>query len=143
MQAAIGLSQIDKLEGFIAARNKNFEFLSTGLKDVPGLILPRATEHSEPSWFGFPITLEAGLGFTRNQLVEHLDSLKIGTRLLFGGNLVRQPAYKNVDFRVVSDLKNTDIVTERTFWVGVYPGLTEEMLQFVVDTIRDFVTTKG
>jgi CDP-6-deoxy-D-xylo-4-hexulose-3-dehydrase len=143
MQAAIGLSQIDKLEGFIAARNKNFEFLLQGLRDVPGLILPRATEHSEPSWFGFPITLEAGLGFTRNQLVEHLDSLKIGTRLLFGGNLVRQPAYKNVDFRVVSDLKNTDIVTERTFWVGVYPGLTEEMLQFVVDTIRDFVATKG
>ena len=143
MQAAIGLSQIDKLEEFVVARNRNFEYLYAGLKDVGGLILPRATENSEPSWFGFPITLDSDLGFTRNQLVEHLDSLKIGTRLLFGGNLVRQPAYKHVDFRVVSDLKNTDIVTERTFWIGVYPGLSEEMLQFVIDTISSFVTAKG
>lgn len=143
MQAAIGLSQIDKLEEFVVSRNRNFEYLYAGLKDVGGLILPRATENSEPSWFGFPITLDSDLGFTRNQLVEHLDSLKIGTRLLFGGNLVRQPAYKHVDFRVVSDLKNTDIVTERTFWIGVYPGLSEEMLQFVIDMISSFVTAKG
>lgn len=143
LQAAIGLSQIDKLEGFIAARTRNFEFLYKGLSQVAGLLLPKATEHSEPSWFGFPITLETGVGFTRNELVEHLDSMKIGTRLLFGGNLVRQPAYRNVDFRIVSDLTNTDIVTERTFWIGVYPGLTQEMLQFVVDTIRNFVAARG
>ena len=143
IQAAIGLSQMDKLEGFISARNRNFEFLANGLAQVSGLILPKATEHAEPSWFGFPITLEAGVAFTRNELVEHLDSLKIGTRLLFGGNLVRQPAYKNVDFRVVGDLTNTDIVTERTFWIGVYPGLTEEMLQFVIDTIHNFIVVRG
>jgi len=143
MQAALGLSQLDKLPAFIEARNNNFAFLLEGLSGVPGLLMPRATEHSEPSWFGFPITLDAGLNFTRNQLVEYLDERKIGTRLLFGGNLTRQPAYKDVDFRVVGDLTNTDIVTERTFWVGVYPGLSEEMLQFVVDSIKSFVAERG
>lgn len=143
MQAALGLSQLDKLPSFIEARNRNFAFLLEGLGEVPGLLMPRATEHSEPSWFGFPITLDAGLNFTRNQLVEYLDERKIGTRLLFGGNLTRQPAYRDVDFRVVGDLTNTDIVTERTFWVGVYPGLTEEMLQFVVDSITSFVAEHG
>ena len=143
MQAALGLSQLKKLPRFIEARNQNFQFLHEGLKNVSGLIMPRATEHSEPSWFGFPITLEEGLGFTRNEIVEFLDFRKIGTRLLFGGNLTRQPAYLNVDFRIVGDLKNTDIVTERTFWVGVYPGLTEQMLQFVVDSIAGFVRDRG
>jgi len=143
MQAALGLSQLDKLPRFIEARNKNFSFLYEGLKAVSGLIMPRATEHSEPSWFGFPITLEEGVAFTRNELVEFLDSRKIGTRLLFGGNLTRQPAYLNVDFRVIGDLKNTDIVTERTFWIGVYPGLTNEMLQYVVDSIAGFVKDRG
>jgi len=143
MQAALGLSQLKKLPRFIEARNQNFQFLYEGLKNVSGLIMPRATEHSEPSWFGFPITLEDGLAFTRNELVEFLDSRKIGTRLLFGGNLTRQPAYLNVDFRVIGDLKNTDIVTERTFWIGVYPGLTPEMLQFVVDSIAGFVKDQG
>jgi CDP-6-deoxy-D-xylo-4-hexulose-3-dehydrase len=143
MQAALGLSQLKKLPGFIEARNQNFQFLQKRLQNVSGLIMPRATEHSEPSWFGFPITLEEGLGFTRNEMVEFLDSRKIGTRLLFGGNLTRQPAYLNVDFRIVGDLKNTDIVTERTFWVGVYPGLTNQMLQFVVDSIVSFVNEKG
>jgi CDP-6-deoxy-D-xylo-4-hexulose-3-dehydrase len=143
MQAALGLSQLKKLPRFIEARNQNFQFLYEGLKNVSGLIMPRATEHSEPSWFGFPITLEDGLAFTRNELVEFLDSRKIGSRLLFGGNLTRQPAYLNVDFRVIGDLKNTDIVTERTFWIGVYPGLTPEMLQFVVDSIAGFVKDRG
>jgi len=143
MQAAIGLSQLEKLPRFIEARKRNFSFLYEGLKDVSGLIMPRATQHSEPSWFGFPITLGEGLGFTRNELVEYLDSRKIGTRLLFGGNLTRQPAYLKVDFRVVGDLTNTDIVTERTFWIGVYPGLTDEMLQFVIDSIATFVRERG
>ena len=143
MQAALGLSQLKKLPTFIAARNSNFAFLLNGLKDVPGLLMPRATEHSEPSWFGFPITLDSGLAFTRNELVEFLDERKIGTRLLFGGNLTRQPAYRDVDFRVVGDLTNTDIVTERTFWVGVYPGLNVEMLQYVIDSIKSFVAERG
>lgn len=143
MQAALGASQLKKLPEFIRRRNANFEYLLAGLRNVPGLILPRATENSEPSWFGFPITLEPGLDFTRSELIEHLDDRKIGTRLLFGGNLTRQPAYRNVDFRVVGDLTNTDIVTERTFWVGVYPGLTQPMLQFVIDTISEFVRNRG
>ncbi len=143
IQAAIGLSQLGKLEMFIEARKKNFEFLHRGLSQVDGLIMPRATEHSDPSWFGFPITLGEGLGFSRSELVQFLDERKIGTRLLFGGNLVRQPAYRNVDFRIVGDLTNTDIVTERTFWVGVYPGLTEPMLQFVIDSISEFVKEHG
>jgi len=143
MQAALGLSQLKKLPSFIEARNRNFAFLLKGLGDVPGLLMPRATEHSEPSWFGFPITLDSGLAFTRNELVEFLDERKIGTRLLFGGNLTRQPAYRDVDFRVVGDLTNTDIVTERTFWVGVYPGLNVEMLQYVIDSIKSFVAERG
>ena len=143
MQAALGVSQLQKLPEFIRRRNENFEFLYAGLSGVSGLILPRATENSEPSWFGFPLTLEEGVKFSRSELIKHLDERKIGSRLLFGGNLTRQPAYRRVDFRVVGDLTNTDIVTERTFWVGVYPGLTEPMLQFVVDTISEFVRTRG
>ena len=143
MQAALGLSQLKKLPSFVEARNSNFAFLLDGLKDVPGLLMPRATEHSEPSWFGFPITLDSGLAFTRNELVEFLDERKIGTRLLFGGNLTRQPAYRDVDFRVVGDLTNTDVVTERTFWIGVYPGLNVEMLQYVIDSIKSFVAERG
>jgi len=143
IQAALGVSQLQKLPEFIRRRNENFELLFAGLSRVSGLILPRATENSEPSWFGFPITLDEGFRFSRSELIKHLDERKIGTRLLFGGNLTRQPAYRNVDFRVVGDLTNTDIVTERTFWVGVYPGLTEPMLQFVIDTISEFVRTRG
>jgi len=143
MQAALGVSQLQKLPEFIRTRNENFDFLYSGLSGVSGLILPDATKNSEPSWFGFPITLEEGVKFSRSELIQHLDERKIGTRLLFGGNLTRQPAYRNVDFRVVGDLTNTDIVTERTFWVGVYPGLTEPMLQFVVDSISEFMRTRG
>ncbi len=143
MQAALGLSQLEKLPEFIRRRNENFDFLHAGLSTVPGLLLPHATKNSEPSWFGFPITLHQGLGFSRSELIQYLDERKIGTRLLFGGNLTRQPAYRNVDFRVVGDLTNTDIVTERTFWVGVYPGLTPPMLQFVIDTITEFVNERG
>ena len=143
MQAALGVSQLQKLPEFIKRRKENFEFLYSGLSGVTGLILPRATENSDPSWFGFPVTLEEDVQFSRSELIQHLDERKIGTRLLFGGNLTRQPAYRNADLKVVGTLTNTDIVTERTFWVGVYPGLTEPMLQFVIDTISDFVRTRG
>lgn len=143
MQAALGLSQLKKLPEFIRRRQENFSYLYSSLKDTSGLILPEATPHSEPSWFGFPVTLEDGLGFSRSQLLRFLDERKIGTRLLFGGNVRRQPAYRNTDFRVVGDLKNSDIVTERTFWLGVYPGLTEPMLQFVVDSVKEFIRKNG
>ena len=141
MQAALGLSQIQKLDFFIQRRKENFNYLSEKLKNVEGLILPKATEHSDPSWFGFPITLHPDLNVNREDLLRHLDSKKIGTRLMFAGNLTKQPAYKNVNFRVVGNLTNTDIVMNRTFWVGVYPGLTEEMLDYVALKITEYVST--
>ena len=140
MQAALGVTQLAKLESFIEARRRNFDYLYNKLKGVEGLILPKATEHSEPSWFGFPITLDPSHPVNREDLLRHLETLKIGTRLMFAGNLMKQPAYRNVDFRVVGNLENTDIVMMRTFWVGVYPGLTNEMLDFVAHSITDFVS---
>ena len=107
---------------------------------MEGLILPRATPKSDPSWFGFPITLEPDHPADRRALMRFLDDRKIGTRLLFAGNLTKQPAYRNVEFRVVGDLTNTDIVMNRTFWVGVFPGLTPPMLDFIADSITEFVT---
>jgi CDP-6-deoxy-D-xylo-4-hexulose-3-dehydrase len=139
MQAALGVTQLAKLESFIDARRRNFEHLYNKLNNVEGLILPRATEHSEPSWFGFPITLDPSHPVIREDLLRHLESLKIGTRLMFAGNLMKQPAYRNVDFRVVGNLNNTDIVMMRTFWVGVYPGLTSEMLDYIAHSITDFM----
>ena len=139
MQAALGLSQLAKLEGFIARRNANFAHLYSRLSAAEGLILPRATANSEPSWFGFPITLEPDLDVNREDLLRFLDSRLIGTRLMFAGNVLKQPAYRGVDFRVVGDLTNTNLIMERTFWVGVFPGLTEEMLDFVADSILEFV----
>jgi CDP-6-deoxy-D-xylo-4-hexulose-3-dehydrase len=143
MQAAVGLSQLDRVDEFIAARNANFAKLTellTPLEDV--FILPKATPRSEPSWFGFPITLREDAPFAREDLTKHLDAHKIGTRLLFGGNLLRQPYMKGRNYRVVGDLTNADIVTERTFWIGVYPGLTEDHLGYMTQTIADFVHGK-
>jgi CDP-6-deoxy-D-xylo-4-hexulose-3-dehydrase len=134
MQAAVGVAQLVKLPRFIEQRLTNFELLYAGLqswKDV--LILPEATPGSEPSWFGFPISVREGAPFNRGELIRHLEAAKIGTRLLFGGNLTRQPAYAHTPFRVVGNLKNSDFVMDRTFWVGVYPGLTGEMIHSVVD----------
>lgn len=139
MQAALGLSQLSRLDEFVAIRKRNFEHLLSRLKGVQGLILPRPTPGSDPSWFGFPITLDPGLDVDREELLRFLDGRKIGTRLMFAGNILKQPAYRKVDFRVVGDLTNTDIVMRRTFWVGVYPGLTAPMLDFVADSIREFV----
>ena len=139
MQAALGLSQLAKLDGFIAARRANFDHLTKRLDGVPGLILPRATPNSEPSWFGFPITLDPGLDVDREALLRHLDERKIGTRLMFAGNILRQPAYRDVDFRVVGGLTNTDTIMRRTFWVGVYPGLTEPMLDYIAHEITEFI----
>ena len=139
MQAALGVSQLAKLDRFVQARKDNFHYLSAKLDGVQGLILPRATPKSDPSWFGFPITLEPSHPVDREALLRFLDSRKIGTRLLFAGNLTRQPAYKNVDWRIVGDLTNTDIVMRRTFWVGTYPGLTNEMLDYIAESITEFV----
>jgi len=139
MQAAVGAAQMSKLDGFIKARNRNWQLLHDGLADLDCLIMPRATEHSEPSWFGFCVTIAPGSVAKRHELVQFLDSRKIATRQLFGGNLLRQPAYAGIEHRVVGDLTNADIVTEQTFWLGVYPGLTDEMLDYVVQCVREYV----
>ena len=137
MQAAVGVAQLAKLPEFIRRRRENFAILSRELADCQDMIvLPEATAHSDPSWFGFPITLRDDCPVARNDLIAHLDSQRIATRLLFGGNLLRQPAYADIPHRVVGSLANTDRIMNRTFWVGVYPGLTEEMLVFVAGAIR-------
>lgn len=141
MQAALGLSQLNKLDQFTAKRKENFKYLTKLLTGVDGLILPTATANSDPSWFGFPITLDPDLDVNREELLRFLDSRLIGTRLMFAGNIMRQPAYRDVEFRVVGDLTNTDIVMKRTFWVGVYPGLTEPMLDFVAESIIEFISS--
>jgi CDP-6-deoxy-D-xylo-4-hexulose-3-dehydrase len=142
MQAALGVTQLAKLDYFIEKRKENFTYLSSALSKVEGLSVAVATEHSDPSWFGCPITLDPAHPVNREELLRFLDSRKIGTRLLFAGNILKQPAYKNVDFRVVGDLTNTDIVMKRSFWVGVYPGLTKPMLDYVIESITDFMTGK-
>jgi CDP-4-dehydro-6-deoxyglucose reductase, E1 len=140
MQAALGVSQIEKLPEFIARRKENFAYLKKVLKPLEEfLILPVATEHSDPSWFGFPIGVKVDAPFTRDQLTRALEAQKIGTRLLFAGNLLRQPAYEGYEYRVVGELTNTDFVMNQVFWIGVYPGLTEPMLDFIAKTASEFV----
>jgi CDP-6-deoxy-D-xylo-4-hexulose-3-dehydrase len=139
MQAALGLSQLKKIDTFSEARKRNFKHLHRGLSKVQGLIMPKATEKSDPSWFGFPLTLDPNHPANREELLRFLDSRKIGTRLLFAGNLTRQPAYKDVDWRIVGNLTNTDIVMKRTFWVGTYPGLTPVMLDYIIASISEFM----
>lgn len=139
LQAALGLSQLDKLDDFCAARRRNWRRLRDGLEGVPHLLLPRATERSDPSWFGFALTVDPDAPFKRAELVDFLEARKVGTRRLFAGNLTRHPAYVDRPHRVVGDLVNSDIITEQTFWVGVYPALTEEMLDYVAGSVREFV----
>jgi CDP-6-deoxy-D-xylo-4-hexulose-3-dehydrase len=140
MQAALGVSQIDKLPAFIEKRKHNFAYLKKALKPLEQfLILPDPTPNSDPSWFGFPVAVKEGSPFTRDQLVRHLDTAKIGTRLLFAGNLLRQPAYSGIQHRVVGNLENTDFVMNNVLWLGIFPGISEEMLDYVASTIRGFV----
>ncbi|HMF77209.1 MAG TPA: lipopolysaccharide biosynthesis protein RfbH [Bryobacteraceae bacterium] len=137
MQAAVGVSQLKKLPDFIAQRKANFQTIWDGLKDLQEFfILPEATPNSEPSWFGFPIAVRPGAPFNRNQVIAFLESRKIATRLLFGGNLLRQPAYQDIKHRVVGSLKNTDFIMNQVFWVGVYPGLSADMLAYMVDVFH-------
>jgi CDP-6-deoxy-D-xylo-4-hexulose-3-dehydrase len=139
MQAACGLAQLDRLEGFIKKRKENFNFLYKNLKKLEEfLILPEAEKSSEPSWFGFPLSLKKNNQYNRNDLIQYLSSNKIGTRLLFSGNLIKQPYMKNIDFKIHGDLKNTDLVMENTFWIGLYPGLSERHLEYSVLKIKNF-----
>jgi CDP-6-deoxy-D-xylo-4-hexulose-3-dehydrase len=139
MQAAVGLAQLAKLESFVDKRKQNWQVLRAGLAAFEEyLVLPEPTPGSDPSWFGFILTVRDDAPFTRDELVGHLESRKIATRLLFGGNLTRQPAYEDVDFRVVGDLAVSDTIMERAFWIGVYPGLTDRMLEYVLDEFASF-----
>lgn len=137
MQAAVGVAQLRKLPAFIAARRHNFQVLYEGLRDLEEFfILPQATPGSEPSWFGFPLAVRPEAPFTRNAVIRCLEQHKIATRLLFGGNLVRQPAYRGVPYRVVGDLRNSDFVMNHVFWIGVYPGLSPRMLNYVIEVLH-------
>jgi len=143
MQAAVGLAQIQKLDGFIETRRANFKHLLEGLQDLQEFfILPQATPHSQPSWFGFPLAVRPGAPFTRSQAIRFLASRKIATRLLFGGNLVRQPAYKNVPHRIAGSLANSDFVMNNVFWLGVFPGLTKPMLDFIIGSLHELAVQK-
>ena len=144
MQAALGVSQMAKLPEFIARRKENFAYLKAALKPLEDVfILPEATPNSDPSWFGFPIAVRESAPFTRDELTRHFDAKKIGTRLMFAGNLLRQPAYAGIECRVIGDMKNTDFVMNQVFWLGVFPGLTPAMLDYIADTAKAFVAEKA
>jgi CDP-6-deoxy-D-xylo-4-hexulose-3-dehydrase len=140
MQAACGLAQLDKAPAFIQARKDNFAFLKARLKDCEEFVhLPEPTEHADPSWFGFPITLKDNCPVTRLDLLTYLDQNKVGTRLLFAGNLTCQPYMNGANYRISGDLTNTDNVMNNTFWIGVQPALTREMLEFAAQKIESYL----
>ena len=144
MQAAIGCAQLDKLDNIVERRRHNFKVLRDGLEGTPWLILPEPQKHSDPSWFGFLISVQPEAPFSRNDLAKYLEAHKVQTRNLFAGNLLKHPAFDEMrktgeGFRVVGDLKNTDYIMSNTLWIGVYPGMTDEMLNYMVKTIKDFV----
>ncbi len=145
LQAAIGCAQLDKLPGFVAARKRNWQLLRENLADLAdAFVLPEATANSDPSWFGFLLTVKEEARFSRDQIVQHLEANGIQTRMLFAGNLVKHPCFDGMrasgeGYRVAGDLTNTDRIMNRTFWVGVYPGMTPAMTEHMAETIRDFV----
>lgn len=139
IQAAIGSAQMDKLPGFIKARNDNFNKIYSGLKSLDSfLILPEATENSEPSWFCFLLTVRENKGYSRNELVEFLNQNHIETRNLFAGNLLRHPAFLDINHRVVGSLTNTDYIMNNTFFVGTYPGMTNEKIDYMIEKVHEF-----
>jgi len=140
MQAAIGVEQLKKLPGFIEKRKKNYLFLYHGLKKFEKyFILPYSEQHCDPSWFGFPLLVKNNVHFSRDDIVQSLEQNRIATRMLFGGNLIKQPAYASIDYRQVGSLENTDLVMNNLFWVGVYPGLEKEMLEYIINSFETFI----
>ena len=144
MQAAIGVAQLKKLPSFIEARKKNFKLLYDGLKKYENyFILPEVEPKADPSWFGFTITLKETAGFARNYIVKHLEDNKIATRMLFAGNIIRHPSFGNVKYRRFGSLENTDFIMNNTFWIGVYPGISSEMITYTIDKIDEFIEKRG
>ncbi|MFI0240542.1 lipopolysaccharide biosynthesis protein RfbH [Streptomyces sp. NPDC016845] len=140
VSAALGLQQLTRIDEFGAARRHNWARLREGLDGLPHLLLPEATPGSDPSWFGFALTVRPDAPFEPGALIDHLESSKVATRRFFAGNLTRHPAYEGREFRVSGPLTNSDITTERTFWIGVYPGLTDEMIDHSINTVSEYVT---
>ena len=137
MQAALGLAQLKKLPDFIKTRKKNFEKLKMGLSHLQNkIILPEPTPGSNPSWFGFLITLKSNAGISRNEIISKLTDVNIGTRLLFAGDIRKQPYFKNVNYRCIGDLPITENILNNTFWIGVTPMITDEMLDFIIGTLN-------
>jgi CDP-6-deoxy-D-xylo-4-hexulose-3-dehydrase len=144
MQAAVGVAQLIKLPAFIEARRRNWQRLRDGMENLQEFfIMPRKTDGSDPSWFGFALTVRPGAPFSRHDVVTYLEERKIATRQLFAGNLLCQPAFQHINHRVVDDLANTNLVMNNTFWIGVYPGITAEMCEFVVAALFDFVEKRA
>lgn len=140
MQAACGLAQLDRLNSFIEVRKYNFDYMYQKLNScIDFFQLPKATDNTDPSWFGFPLTIKPNAGFDRVTLLNYLDENKIGTRLLFAGNLTRQPYMKDKNYRISGNLKNTDIVMNNTFWLGVHPSISKEMMDYVIEKLENFV----
>lgn len=144
LQAVIGVTQLKKLPSFIKARKRNFVSLYKFFKNYEKyFILPRSEKNSHPCWFGFPLLVKAALPFTRNEIVNYLEKNKIATRMLFGGNLTKQPAYQNTKYRIFGSLKNTDLVMNNLLWIGVYPGLTKEKLNYIFKVFTEFLEKNG
>jgi CDP-4-dehydro-6-deoxyglucose reductase, E1 len=137
MQGAVGVAQLEKLPRFVEARRSAFRFLREELADIEHLILPEPTPGSDPSWFGFPIGIPRDAPFARRDVVRRLEDRKVATRQLFGGNLTRQPAYRDVRHRKVGDLPNSDFAMEQVFWIGVYPGLSQRQLEYMVEVVHE------
>jgi CDP-6-deoxy-D-xylo-4-hexulose-3-dehydrase len=143
MQAAVGLAQLDKLESFISKRRENFEKLNKMFKLYPEFfVLPIQLKESKPAWFGYPITIKKEAPFTRDQFVKFLNDKNIMTRLIFAGNMIKQPAFENVEYRVVGELGNSDVVMNDTLFIGVYPGLNEAMITYVIHEIDNYVKSQ-
>lgn len=147
MQAAVGCAQIDKFSSFVQHRRQNFKKLYDGLKDIKELILVKTQPHSEPSWFGFMMTVADGAKFSRNELSKHLERAGVQTRNLFAGNMIKHPLFadlkRGVDYKISGELKNTDKIMNDSFWVGVYPGMSDERIEYIIKTVRGFVSTKS